>query len=258
MEEKQRGRSGPETQADTGFDPVGAEFPILTHNEIHLWLVDLDRPPRPLAELAATLTVDERARAARFRGSELQDRFVAGRGVLRTLLGAYLGRPAPILRFESGQHGKPGLAGVDAVHGLQFNLSHSGQRALYAVAWRDVGVDLECQARRVGYRAVAERICTPREWNEFQGLAEERLQQAFFACWTRKEAIAKALGAGLASGLRQLEVCRPADAGSGGRMELGDATGQLWSVLNLPLDSGWSGALAARGSDWHWRGWDWR
>lgn len=256
MEDQNRRLPGCDGPFGSGFDPAAPGFAALPGDEIHLWLADLDRPPRPLAELAATLAADERQRAEQFRFPDRRNRFIAGRGLLRILLGVYLGRAAATLRFAANQHGKPGLVGVDAV--LQFNLSHSGHRALYAIAWRDAGVDLECLERRVSHRAVLERICTPREWIWFQALSEERLQQAFFACWTRKEAIAKALGEGLASGLRQLEVCWLADDGSDGRMELGDATGQIWSVLNLPLDSGWSGALAARGADWRWRGWDWR
>ncbi|NMQ19449.1 4'-phosphopantetheinyl transferase superfamily protein [Candidatus Competibacter phosphatis] len=79
----------------------------------------------------------------------------------------------------------------------------------------------------------------------------------FFSCWTRKEAIAKALGDGLASGLRSLEVCFPDDRLPDGRVGLREASGREWSVLNLPLDAGWRGALAAEGQDWRWQGWCW-
>ena len=226
-------------------------------DEIHLWLAELDRPPKPLAELPATLAMDERERAARFRFPEHRDRFIAGRGLLRELLGVYLNRPAAALRFEQGAHGKPALAGMDAETGLHFNLSHSGGRALYAVAHREVGVDLERLDRTVSYASLAERICTPREWAVFQALPTEQLPSAFFACWTRKEAIAKALGGGLVSGLRNLDVCGRQDGQPGERASVRDGQGQEWSVLNLEPASGWIGALAATGADWRWRGWRW-
>ena len=229
----------------------------LAADEIHLWLADLDQPPKPLAEVAATLTVDERERAARFRFPEHRDRFIAGRGLLRALLGAYLNQPAAVLRFEQGAHGKPALAGVDTETGLHFNLSHSGGRALYGVARREVGVDLECLDRNVNPAAILERVCTPREWAAFQALPVEQRQSAFFACWTRKEAIVKALGGGLASGLRTLDVCGREDAQPGERACVPDGQGQAWSVLNLEPESGWIGALAAKGADWRWRGWRW-
>ena len=87
-----------------------------------------------------------------------------------------------MLRFEQGPHGKPALAGEEAGAGLHFNLAHGGGRALYAVAHREVGVDLECLDRTVSCSAIAERICTPREWEMFQALSAERVQDAFFAC----------------------------------------------------------------------------
>lgn len=229
----------------------------LAADEIHLWLADLDRPPKPLAELVATLATDELERAARFRFPEYRDRFMAGRGLLRELLGAYLNQPAVALRFQQGAHGKPALAGMDAGTGLHFNLSHSGGRALYAVARREVGVDLESLDRNVNHAAILERVCTPREWAAFQPLPAERIQPAFFACWTRKEAIAKALGGGLASSLRTLDVCGREDAQWDGRACVRDGQGCEWSVLNLELEAGWIGALAARGADWQWRSWRW-
>lgn len=229
----------------------------LVADEIHLWLANLDRPPKPLADLAATLAADERERAVRFRFPEHRDRFIVGRGLLRELLGAYLNQPAVALRFEPGAHGKPALAGVDVRTGWHFNLSHSGSRALYAVARCEVGVDLESLNRNVNHAAILERVCTPREWAAFQPLPAERIQPAFFACWTRKEAIAKALGGGLASSLRTLDVCGREDAQWDGRACVRDGQGCEWSVLNLELEAGWIGALAARGADWQWRSWRW-
>ncbi|MDG4554666.1 MAG: 4'-phosphopantetheinyl transferase superfamily protein [Candidatus Competibacter sp.] len=230
---------------------------VLAADEIHLWLAELDRPRERWADLATALATDERERAARFHFPEHRDRFIAGRGLLRELLGAYLNRPAAALRFACGPRGKPRLMGEEAGAGLCFNLAHSGGRALYAVAHREVGVDLECLDRVVSDAPVAERICTPREWAAFQTLPAERFREAFFNCWTRKEAVAKALGGGLASGLRNLEVCFPDGELPDGRVSLRDALDREWSVLNLPLEVGWSGAVAAEGADWRWQAWRW-
>jgi 4'-phosphopantetheinyl transferase len=234
--------------------PAGRWKPALTAGGIDLWLAELDRATR-LAELAATLTADERDRAARFRFPEHRDRFIAGRGLLRHLLAAYLNRPAAALRFAAGPHGKPALAGEAAEAGLRFNLSHSGGQALYAVARRDVGVDVERLDRVVNYAAILDRICAPYERALFQARPPGREREAFFACWTRKEAMAKALGGGLASGLCNLAVCFRDEMQPDGRTCWSDAAGQAWSVLNLPLGPDWSGALAAAGVDWRWRGW---
>ncbi|MDG4552190.1 MAG: 4'-phosphopantetheinyl transferase superfamily protein [Candidatus Contendobacter sp.] len=241
---------------EIGFHKASSH-PELAADEVHLWLATLDRPPLPLPALAATLTVDERERAARFRFSEHRDRFIAGRGLLRELLGRYLDRSAAALRIEPGAHGKPALAGADIGAELHFNLSHSSDRVLYAVAHREVGVDLERLDRSVNHAAIIERVCAPREWAAFRALPAERLQSAFFACWTRKEAIAKALGGGLASGLRTFEVCCRPDVDPDKRASVRDGQGREWSVLNLEPESGWIGALAAMDADWRWRGWRW-
>lgn len=237
--------------------PMGTPAATPTDDEIQVWRANLRPSAERLRELAATLAADERERAARFHFPEHRERFIAGRGLLRELLARTLDRPAAALRFVRGAHGKPILAGAEGAAGLCFNLSHSGNQVLYAVARRAVGVDLESLERTVTYKDVAERICTPREWAIFQALPAERLREAFFVCWTRKEAIAKALGAGLASGLRTLDVCFREAVGPEGRSSLRDGQGREWSVLSLPLESGWNGALAAAGADWRWRGWRW-
>lgn len=221
----------------------------IAEDEIQLWQTSLTPPPTRLAALAATLNDHERERANRFRWPEQRDRFIAGRGWLREVLGTCLDHPPEALQFSHGLQGKPILAGTAARTGLHFNLSHSGDRALCAVARREVGVDLETLDRRVDYAAVAQRICSLREWAIFQSLPSTETKAAFFACWTRKEAVAKAIGQGLATGMNTLEVYFGQDA-TDRPVCLRDTAGRLWTVLNLPLELGWCGALAAVGTDW--------
>ena len=232
--------------------PVGKPSPLAA-NEIQVWLADLRQPAERLSELTATLSAEELERAARFRFAELRDCFIAGRGLLRELLAIYLNQPAATLQIRRGPQGKPLLAGGQGKGDLHFNLSHSADWALYAVAHRELGVDLECMDRMTNPAAIAERICTPREWAAFQAIPTEQLHSIFFTCWTRKESMAKAVGGGLACGLRTLEVCCPDHQSVENRVILQDQQRQEWSVQNLPLELGWSGALAAAGTDWRWR-----
>lgn len=235
---------------DSVILPLGKPASPPAADEVQVWSADLRQPLQRLEALAATLAADERERAAQFRFPTDRDRFIAGRGLLRELLGSYLNRPPAALRFTQGPHGKPALADADARSGLHFNLSHSGDQALYAVAYRELGVDLERADRVVNCSAIAERICTRREWVVLQALPADQLQEAFLACWTRKEAVAKALGGGLAMGLRRLEACFPHPDMPNGRVHLHDEHGRSWSVLNLSPGPGWIGALAAAGTDW--------
>lgn len=233
--------------------PLEVPAALPSADEIRVWRASLRQSPERLAELAATLSADERERAARFRFPEHRNRFIAGRGLLRELLGRCLGRPAAALQFEQGAHGKPALAGAEAAAGLHFNVSHSEEGVLYAVACRAVGADLESHDRNMRHDAIIDRICTPGELARFRGQPSDCQRELFFACWTRKEAIAKALGGGLASGFRTLEVGFGDGPEPDGRIALRDGEGRDWSVLSLPLEPGWSGALAAAGLDWRWR-----
>lgn len=236
--------------------PPPERWPALAAAEIHLWRATLTdwRSPAYLKPLAATLEQDERQRATRFHLPAQSDGFIIGRGLLRMLLGRYLHRPAATLRFGANPYGKPLLTSRDAAAILHFNLSHSGEQLLYAIAHRPVGVDLERLDRPLSIEPLAQRICTPVEWAAFQALPTAQRPLAFLRCWSRKEASVKAMGSGLASGLCTLPVCDPAWSDAGERACWTDTAGVAWSVLNLELTTGWSGALAAQGTDWRWRG----
>src|SRR2546421_12655378 len=94
--------------------------------------------PERLAALRALLSPDEIAKADRFAFPELRARSAAARGQLREILGAALERDPASLRFDYGPRGKPDLSGAP----LRFNVSHSGELALVALALREIGVDV--------------------------------------------------------------------------------------------------------------------
>lgn len=177
--------------------------------EVQLWLADLDRPPARLARLAASLDPAERERAARFRFDVHRDRFTAGRGLLRRLLGRLLGMPPEEVGFRYGRKGKPdlalppGRAGAD----LRFNLTHSANGALFAVSrGRTLGVDLERLRPLDDADALVERFFHPAERRVFADLAPKERLSCFYSGWTRKEAYVKARGDGLSLPTTEFEV----------------------------------------------------
>ena len=193
--------------------------------------------------LAALLDAHEIVRAQRFNQEIHRRRFLVAHGVLRLVLAGALGRKPEELRFNLGLYGKPALA--NEPH-LRFNLSHSGDRALIALAWdRDLGVDLEQYNSRTDILGLAQRFFAADESAVLVGLPESLQKEAFFSCWSRKEAVIKALGTGLTTPLdsfavevdprRPAALLRPPSAG-------GDLT-----LTALPLDDGWAGAIAAPG-----------
>jgi 4'-phosphopantetheinyl transferase len=176
-------------------------------NEVHVWTARLDREAEELHDLEATLSPDERARADRFHFARDRQRFVAARGVLRTLLGKYLRQAPASLEFSYGPYGKPSLAGANAARGLSFNLAHSAELAVYAISrQRNLGVDVERIKPESAGEDIARRFFSAREVGDLQTLPPEARVAAFFNCWTRKEAYLKATGMGLQTPLDSFSV----------------------------------------------------
>ena len=223
----------------------------ITKGQVHLWMAGLDLDPRRLQALLSTLSENEWVRADRFRFERDRLRFIASRGILRTILASYQEQKPDKLRFRYGAYGKPYLCRGSGSADLRFNLSHSGGLALYAIALgREVGVDLERVRPWSVARGVAARFFSARE-NEALGSAPEpERAELFFQYWTAKEAYLKATGQGLGEGLEGLV------AKSGrGRVELLHATesdnkGEHPYVVRIfePM-LGYVGALAVTGRD---------
>lgn len=184
-------------------------------DEVHVWRADLDIGPGALLRLRETLSADERARAERFYSPVERARYIAGRGILRALLARYLRTPAGDLRVCCNAHGKPALLPGSGAEDWRFNLSHSDRLALFAFALRrQVGVDLEYVRPSPADDRLAERIFSAQEVSALRALPERAQTEAFFHCWTRKEAYIKARGGGLSIGLSSFAVSlapRPID-----------------------------------------------
>jgi 4'-phosphopantetheinyl transferase len=242
----------PATGADEGgglsarwAEPQGA--PALAENEVHVWRVGLDG-----AAPAGVLSDDERQRAARFRFERDRRRFAAARASLREILGGYLGEPPERLRFGQGAHGKPVLA-WPAASGVCFNVSHSDALALCAVSrGREVGVDVEALRPLPDADALAERFFSAAELAELRRLPDARRLQAFFCCWTRKEAYLKAIGCGLLQPLDAFDVSvAPEDLDCRLSVPAQPAEAARWLLLSLDAGPGYAAAVA--GSDRPWQ-----
>lgn len=229
--------------------------------EIHVWCAFLDIPRARLERLAGSLSGDERSRAARFHFERDRRRFIAGRAVLRAILGRYLAIEPGILELRYAAHGKPQLAERFDSGSLRFNLSHCRGLALYAVTrGREIGIDLEAVQELVDAEAIARRFFSPRENAALQAIPAQHRALAFFNCWTRKEAYVKGLGDGLTHPLDQFDVSlapgEPVRITSGGRGA--GLAAAAWTLRELfPPAARWVAALAVEGraeaiSCWQW------
>jgi 4'-phosphopantetheinyl transferase len=165
--------------------------------------------------LAALLSADECARAARFHSRTHGERYTVAHGRMRQLLASQLGLRPQDLQFAPGIHGKPGLLGAAASDGLRFNLSHSGAMGLVGWSWQhDIGVDVEVWRAVRDEGALVRRFFSAVEVAAWEALPAERRHEAFFNLWTRKEAYVKALGQGLGLPLHSFDVSHEAGAGA--------------------------------------------
>lgn len=174
--------------------------------DLHQFSLDVDADG--LAALERHLTPDERDRARRFVVPKDGADFTVGRGRVREILADYVGRPAADLRFAYGAHGKPRLElDGSAPH---FNLSHAGHRAALVVS-PSVAVGVDIEVVRPIERGLARRFFAPGEVTALEALPPERWLDGFFQCWTRKEAVLKAMGRGFSMSLASFDVSIAAD-----------------------------------------------
>jgi 4'-phosphopantetheinyl transferase len=215
---------------------------------VEIWRASLDREPAAVEELHAVLSVDERERASRFYFDRDRDRYVVGRGVLRTLLGAYVGVPPERVRFDYGPQGKPRLA----MTGPRFNVSHSGAVALYAFSKSgEVGVDVELFRPEFAREHIAERFFSPDEVATLRSLPDDAQPYAFLTCWTRKEAYIKARGQGLSLPLDRFDVSlHPDEPAALLRTAWSTDEPAQWRLTDLSdTASGYFAAVAIRDDD---------
>ena len=179
---------------------------VVPPEEVHLWQARTDFPDAGVARLAAQLSAAERERAARYRFPADRRRFIVARGLLRTLLGAYLGSAPREVRLNTGVHGKPYVDLADAGWPLHFNGSHSGDWFVAAIARQPVGVDIELVPARGVSQQIPDLILSPDERSAFAVVPEALRHELLYTLWTRKEAVLKALGVGLREPMRSVSV----------------------------------------------------
>lgn len=236
--------------------PSPAEATI-SRAEVHVWRASLDSPQRDSERWWAVLSGDEKDRAQRFHFERDRKRYVASRGLLRIILSRYLRADAAALRFEYNDYGKPAIAGGSEPLAISFNLSHSHELALYAVtSGRRIGIDVEFMRSDLADEQIAERFFAPQEVREIRSLSPEHRAEAFFNCWTRKEAFIKARGEGLSLPLHKFQVSLAPGAPAVLVHTADDPEETLrWRLQALAPGSGYAGAVAVEGHEWELRCW---
>jgi 4'-phosphopantetheinyl transferase len=172
----------------------------LSVEEIHLWFLDLAVSKEEIDRFRSLLSPEEIARADRYHFDRDRHRFTVARGRLRQLLGEYTGIEPQKIDFTYSDRGKPRINAS-----IQFNLSHSGEVALYGFGGnRRIGVDVEEMRSIDDLEGLTKRFFCDREHELIKNSLDK--EGLFFQLWTAKEAYLKAIGTGIAGGLDAVEV----------------------------------------------------
>lgn len=228
--------------------PSVSGMPRLKLNEVHVWSVNIGAWEPHLETLCAILSKEEHAHASRISLESRRQRFAITRALLKLVLGSYLDTAAASVRIEYGLHGKPRLADAGQSQRLTFNLTHSKDLALYAVSHgREVGIDVEYVRRDFDWRRIAARCFPPAEWLMLRRISSARRCEAFFRCWTHKEAILKASGRGLLQAWGEYPTIPHLSSESPSPPDAVSPAGR-WSLRDINVPPGYVATLAVEGA----------
>jgi 4'-phosphopantetheinyl transferase len=221
---------------------------MLGYNQVHVWEIKLS-PNDEEKSLRTLLSPDEIQRADRFYFERDRKRFTVARAAMRQILSRYVGLAPQDLGFSYGPKGKPELAG-ELEHGrIKFNLSHSSDIALLAITrGLAVGVDIERINAEFASEEIAERFFSATEVQSLRALPGAQRPEAFFSCWTRKEAYIKALGDGLSVPLDSFAVAlTPGLPAALLHVKTNPAEVERWSMYNIEVSKDYKAALVVEG-----------
>jgi 4'-phosphopantetheinyl transferase len=222
---------------------------MLSERDIHVWSTNLDlvgtaslkENRQQIDRFAGFLSPEERQRAAKFINPLHGDRWIVARGYLRQILSRYLDLSPAEIAFTYSDRGKPALCGSQ----IQFNLSHSHDRAVYGVSAKDpIGIDIE-YIHPLPAADLVDRFFSPAEQAIFHSLPIDSQQAAFFHAWVQKEAYLKACGTGLSTPLDKIEVS--IDPSTPAAI-ISAPTDNLWHIQKLAISPEYASAIVISGN----------
>jgi 4'-phosphopantetheinyl transferase len=181
------------------------ELQIFT-NEVHIWKAEVQPFRQSLDLFASWLSEEETQRWQRYQAADVRDRFLTARGLLRGIISFYTGQPQVHLSLAVSTFGKPYLSFPRGT-GLEFSLSHSSECILLAFSiGLPLGIDVEKMQQDIDFLMISSKYFSRSENQSILQLPQLLQKQAFFNCWTRKEAYLKGLGAGMHASLTDFSV----------------------------------------------------
>lgn len=220
----------------------------LTADHIYIWYCHLSQHIAELDKLSALLTTAECQRAQRLRSTQQRQQFIITRAMLRQYLALLTNSDPTDLKIDYMEHGKPILTQQPTQGDIRFNVSHSHDRALIAIAQgRNIGIDIEQINDTTNIDAIVARYFSATEQAEFNALPSALKAQAFFACWTRKEALLKAIGKGISYGVSHINIM--VDPRQQTQRIRDNTAANLWIAHDLPVDEDYLACVVSQVDD---------
>lgn len=219
----------------------------LDPRHVHLWAAVVEEFVDEVSKFRELLSPVEQTTAQKFRFDQDRNRYVIRHGILRLIMSRYLRQRPSEIEFQLGAHGKP-ESRDGAGTPLFFNTSHSADIAICAITSAcAIGVDVESMREIPEIEGIAQRFFLPGETRALMDLPAESRTRAFYACWTRKEALLKATGKGIAEGLAKVEVTLAPQDEPRVTSILGEpGTHEQWRLQPFSPALGYVGCLAYR------------
>lgn len=209
--------------------PEHFNIPDLGGNSVHLWSFPIPCPDEYNKLFESYLSDLERNKIDRLIKPEDRKKKLSVYGLMRLILSEYLQISPGEIGFCYTEKGKPYVPGISA---LSFNLSHTGNRVLFALsAGVPIGVDIEYMNRKPDTDSLIKSICSESEAKAILGTEGKERRKMFYRSWTRKEAILKGKGIGITVDLKKCDTDNP------------DFTGD-WSIKSCNYWEGYSAAVA--------------
>ncbi len=217
---------------------------MVERNHLVIWRLQLDYQSGELNQYKSLLSSSELIKSEKFHFDKDRNRFIISHGVLRKILSTYTGLRPEEIKISENRYGKPFVQPGTADNDIRFNISHSHRGVLLAFSSGiELGVDLEFQRSDFPTLDIVKRFFSEREIADFLSVAVSDRVQAFYNCWTRKEAYIKARGMGLSIPLESFDVSlipgQPAEL----RKAPDDGIAGEWRVMDLNVWGGYSGAI---------------
>jgi 4'-phosphopantetheinyl transferase len=219
----------------------------IDEDDIHIWLISFNIIQEQTIFFKKLLSQDELSRAGRFHFEIGAKKYISGRGMLRLLLANYLSVLPASISFIYNAFGKPELEKNKNSMLLNFNLSHAGSYLIIGLSnIVNIGIDIEIFEQKTDLIDIAKKFFSDNEYIRINSLPEEKQVEAFYSCWTRKEAFIKAVGEGLSFPLKSFDV--DTDLGEGEKSIIINKVNEIesynWSLLSLKPATNYVGALA--------------